>query len=781
MSFLTPFMLWGALAAGLPVAIHLFFRSRYRTVPWAAMKFLLTSVEQTSRRLKFQELLLLLLRMAVLVMLALAFARPISSVVRGEGRGDSVDAVFVFDTSFSMGANDGAKTRIERAREQALTIIDELPPHSTVQIITCAGDNKTLVGPRLPANLDQARLLVQNLELTHLATDLSVGVTEAKDVLASGHAANKELYVFSDMQKIGFEQQAGLLKTTLNAIKEKTVVHFVRCGNRPIKNVAIVGITPQTDVPRPKERVGFGVLVRNTSAETVENLKVTLTVDNDPATLETQAIPPLKAKQTYAVTLTGRFEKAGLHVLTAKVAQDDLEGDNRYDQVIPVRDQVNILVVDGNYHEKEKEADQSSSFFLMHALLLRESEQIAYKYNPRVVPSRLASPDHLKNQDICILVNCALQGKPGADALQGAFVEALEPFVRKGHGLIVFSGDNVQPEPYNRLLGKRAGLLPMTLKPAIKVTDKKPFLVDRQSFRFGPPAFWIFKDDEKFYKEFDRVEVWQHLELDEAAALKQIEKEKTGAEKKDGDPAEEDKKDKEANPLSVIMRVNTGQPIVVSKKIGAGEVIFVATAAHTEGWLDPIAFIPNWTDFATAPEFTPFIHVTVNHLVHMQTQTYNLVAGQTLKWYPQDKQDHAYYLVHPDGRKVDRLGVPEKHDNRLVVTAADLPSAGIYYLKALPRGSETNETIDPAEAVKTGTPIAVIPDLRESEDLTSLTNSEIDAQLGFTPIHIIAGETSSASTGADRLNREWTVWALLAVLALVLFEVILAWWCGKAW
>ena len=116
MSFLTPFMLFGALAAAIPVAIHLFFRSRYRTVPWAAMKFLLTSVEQTSRRLKFQELLLLFLRMMVLVMLALAFARPISTVVRG----DSVDAVFVFDTSFSMGANDGAKTRFERAKEEAL-------------------------------------------------------------------------------------------------------------------------------------------------------------------------------------------------------------------------------------------------------------------------------------------------------------------------------------------------------------------------------------------------------------------------------------------------------------------------------------------------------------------------------------------------------------------------------------------------------------------------------------------------------------------------------------
>src|SRR2546428_4167268 len=107
MGFLAPAMLWGAAAASIPIALHFFFRSRYRTVPWAAMKFLLLSIEQTSRRLKFQELLLLLLRVTLLVLLALALARPLSSVVRGSGGGEAIEAVFLFDLSTSMGASDG--------------------------------------------------------------------------------------------------------------------------------------------------------------------------------------------------------------------------------------------------------------------------------------------------------------------------------------------------------------------------------------------------------------------------------------------------------------------------------------------------------------------------------------------------------------------------------------------------------------------------------------------------------------------------------------------------
>jgi uncharacterized membrane protein YhiD involved in acid resistance len=86
MGFLAPSMLWGAAAIGIPIGLHFFFRSRYRTVPWAAMKFLLTSIEQTSRRLRFQELLLLLLRCAVLLLLALALARPLSAVVSSTPR-----------------------------------------------------------------------------------------------------------------------------------------------------------------------------------------------------------------------------------------------------------------------------------------------------------------------------------------------------------------------------------------------------------------------------------------------------------------------------------------------------------------------------------------------------------------------------------------------------------------------------------------------------------------------------------------------------------------------
>src|ERR1700692_1704589 len=103
MPSLAPLLLWGPLALGaasIPIALHFFYRSRYRVVPWAAMSFLLTSIQQTSRRLKFQEILLLAGRVALLLLLALTMMRPSCSSLSNTGRGEAVDAVLIVDVSY---------------------------------------------------------------------------------------------------------------------------------------------------------------------------------------------------------------------------------------------------------------------------------------------------------------------------------------------------------------------------------------------------------------------------------------------------------------------------------------------------------------------------------------------------------------------------------------------------------------------------------------------------------------------------------------------------------
>ena len=77
MTFLNVLLVGGVLAAAIPVVIHLLSRRRYRVVRWGAMVFLDDIVRVNRRRIRLEQLLLLLVRCAIPILLALCMARPV--------------------------------------------------------------------------------------------------------------------------------------------------------------------------------------------------------------------------------------------------------------------------------------------------------------------------------------------------------------------------------------------------------------------------------------------------------------------------------------------------------------------------------------------------------------------------------------------------------------------------------------------------------------------------------------------------------------------------------
>src|SRR3954468_3173486 len=64
-----------ALAGGavsIPVIIHLLNRRRYKIVTWAAMRFLLNAQKKNSRRMRLEQLFLLVIRCLILLLIVLA-------------------------------------------------------------------------------------------------------------------------------------------------------------------------------------------------------------------------------------------------------------------------------------------------------------------------------------------------------------------------------------------------------------------------------------------------------------------------------------------------------------------------------------------------------------------------------------------------------------------------------------------------------------------------------------------------------------------------------------
>src|SRR5262249_37441590 len=129
MTFIHGYLLTGLLLVGVPVLLHLILRQKPRHLQFPAFRFLRQRHLINRRKLRFQHLLLLLLRMVVIAALCLALARPrvvaerVASLLNDER---PVAAVLIFDTSPSMEYSAAGRTRLEEAKQRGRELLDEM-------------------------------------------------------------------------------------------------------------------------------------------------------------------------------------------------------------------------------------------------------------------------------------------------------------------------------------------------------------------------------------------------------------------------------------------------------------------------------------------------------------------------------------------------------------------------------------------------------------------------------------------------------------------------------
>src|SRR5688572_4316744 len=143
MSLLAPAFLLGLLAIGLPLWLHRLSSDNPNKQKFSSAMFLEPGEPRRVLAKKVQYLLLLALRIALLVLLVLAFAQP--AIWRTPQAAAGEDArlhLIVLDGSGSMTHGD----RFERARAAAEGVIDSLGAGDRAQLIA-AGRQFEVLGP----------------------------------------------------------------------------------------------------------------------------------------------------------------------------------------------------------------------------------------------------------------------------------------------------------------------------------------------------------------------------------------------------------------------------------------------------------------------------------------------------------------------------------------------------------------------------------------------------------------------------------------------------------
>ena len=116
MGFLTPWFLAGALAVGLPVWLHLLRQHKTTPLPFSSLMFFEKRTQSSIKHRRLKYLLLFALRVALLILLALAFANPFIHTSGAAAAGGKKLVVLAVDNSYSM--RQGG--RLDRAKQEAV-------------------------------------------------------------------------------------------------------------------------------------------------------------------------------------------------------------------------------------------------------------------------------------------------------------------------------------------------------------------------------------------------------------------------------------------------------------------------------------------------------------------------------------------------------------------------------------------------------------------------------------------------------------------------------------
>ncbi|MEQ9068423.1 MAG: VWA domain-containing protein, partial [Gimesia chilikensis] len=264
--FASPWLLMGLLAAGVPVLIHLLHKRKFIETEWAAMKFLLAATKKYSRRVRFEQLLILLVRCLILLLLAVAFSRPYWSV-KGAffETAAPVHRILVIDTSFSMRWQNDGREKFASAKELAETLVSDSNTGDAFQLIQISSVSPQTLISR--PSRQQAYVLdeISRLQPTEEYGDVTQALQSALEFLNQAQElAQKEVIVISDFQAKSWaplEGEAGDARvlSLLEAISKKATLVLKDVGQADEPNLAIVDFSSPSVFATLNQPVRLGV------------------------------------------------------------------------------------------------------------------------------------------------------------------------------------------------------------------------------------------------------------------------------------------------------------------------------------------------------------------------------------------------------------------------------------------------------------------------------------------------------------------------------------------
>ncbi len=435
MSFLGWTFLFGALAIVGPIAAHLLSKPRFRRVPFTMLRFLRSGQRESHSRRRLRDLLILLLRCAAIVLIALLFARPVLHVRPKPQEHRSIHYL-ALDDSMSMAYRDGDKTLFERMTDAALERVRGASDDSVFSVCALASGRSVydLNKGQTSAEIKKLKPVPKSVALADFFSALrqaSHTVSETDTLTAT---------VFSDFSpSVLAEFERIPQPAAVDDVQYEPIV-----ASEPIDNAAIVG-AHLADVT--ENQLNIDVTVANYGNVEQQRTLTAQAADIDPVFLELNLPPQRRSVSRVQINLgprLGRSSQAYLPIELSLSPQDGLAEDDTYRVAAympPVR-RMNILLVH----------DDDETFLFETAIEALSEQGRLDKANLRKVTA-----DRLAFSDL-VWANVAVFSSPPRGPTCSPV--NIEQYLRAGGKLICFAthvqdSEAVQPLWRARLLPAR--------------------------------------------------------------------------------------------------------------------------------------------------------------------------------------------------------------------------------------------------------------------------------------------------------------------------------------
>ena len=282
MGLLAPLFALGMALIGIPYLVHRIRRPEREPVRFSSLMFVPEVKREVIERRRVQHLLLMILRMAMLAVLALAFARPFREVISraNASLGGATDHVIALDVSMSMGY-DGVWAR---AKMQANAALDAVAPGDRVGFARFA--NRAWGAVPISGDATLVRRAIDEAAVTWAHTDYATALRATAHLFEADTAqVRRVVHVISDFQATGMADAGWRLPGTIK-------LHAVDVGVDQASNATIDALAV---LPAKNDALQVRARVRNNAGQNA--LAVQLSVNREIAETRTVEVLPGNATQ----------------------------------------------------------------------------------------------------------------------------------------------------------------------------------------------------------------------------------------------------------------------------------------------------------------------------------------------------------------------------------------------------------------------------------------------------------------------------------------------------